>query len=199
MRGHGSGGNGRRNLPSQWERDSKPRPAPLFVVGSSTDSSGYGDLEVEQVEAENADFPVETMGRITSTRWHEFSDEAIQSAISGFSVSDSPASVTSHPYHSVIRALSSSYHTLAKTRKQLEEKHRLSLEKEAARKARAEELMKELQPSEQEVARRVLQSLFTDDDEDGHRILRKQSHQVSSSDMTVLMRLAHVHRLVVFV
>lgn len=40
--------------------------------------------------------------------------------------------------------------------------------------------MKELQPSEQEVARRVLQSLFTDDNEDGHRIQRKQSHVVSA-------------------
>lgn len=180
VRGQGSNGKGGRNLPSQWERESKPRPAPLFVVGSSKDLGPSIDLEVEQVEAENADFSAEITGRIVSTRWQEYSDEAIQSAISGFSVSDSPASVSSHPYHSVIRILSSAYHNLAKARRQLEENRNLLLEKEAERKARAEVLLKELQPSEQEIARRVLQSLFTDDDEGGHRIQRKQSHMVSA-------------------
>lgn len=150
------------------------------MVGSSKDLGPSIDLEVEQVEAENADFSAEITGRIVSTRWQEYSDEAIQSAISGFSVSDSPASASSHPYHSVIRILSSAYHNLAKARRQLEENRNLLLEKEAERKARAEVLLKELQPSEQEIARRVLQSLFTDDDEGGHRIQRKQSHMVSA-------------------
>lgn len=150
------------------------------MVGSSKDLVPSLDLEVEQVEAENADFFAEVTGRIVSTRWQEYSDEAIQSAISGFSASDSPASASSHPYHSVIRILSSAYHNLAKVRRQLEENRALLLQKEAERKARAEVLLEELQPSEQEIARRVLQSLFTDDDEGGHRIQRKQSHMVSA-------------------
>ena len=56
---------------------------------------------------------------------------------------------------------------------------RVIQEKERARKQRAEELMKELQPSERDIARRVMQSLFTDDDEGMHNVERSQSQMVS--------------------
>ena len=39
--------------------------------------------------------------------------------------------------------------------------------------------MRELQPSDRELARRVIQSLFPDDDEDGHAVRRKFSASVS--------------------
>ncbi|TFY69130.1 hypothetical protein EVG20_g3280 [Dentipellis fragilis] len=118
----------------------------------------------------------EATARILATRWHECSDEAIQETIASLSASDSPAVAAGHPYHAALRVLSSATHNLTRIRMELEEARRALVEREVARRQRAEELMKELMPSELEVARRVIQSLFTDDDEDGHRIQRKQSH-----------------------
>ena len=48
-------------------------------------------------------------------------------------------------------------------------------EEELARRKRADELLKELEPSEQVIARRLIQSLFTDhdDDENEHNVHRK--------------------------
>lgn len=51
-------------------------------------------------------------------------------------------------------------------------------EKQRAGRQRAETLLEELLPSEQEVARRVIQSIFTDDDERQHRVERKESLSV---------------------
>ena len=45
--------------------------------------------------------------------------------------------------------------------------------KELARRKQADELLKELEPSEQVIARRFIQSLFTDDDKNEHNIHRK--------------------------
>ncbi len=60
----------------------------------------------------------------------------------------------------------------------MEESLRVIKEKERARKRRAEELMKELQASDRDIARRVMQSLFTDDDEGIHQVERSQSQVV---------------------
>ena len=46
-------------------------------------------------------------------------------------------------------------------------------EEELARRKRADELLKELEPSEQVIARRLIQLLFTDDDENEHNVHRK--------------------------
>ncbi len=49
------------------------------------------------------------------------------------------------------------------------------MEKEAARRVKATELMKELQPNERDVARRVVQALFPEDEEEEQPIHKKQS------------------------
>jgi hypothetical protein len=116
--------------------------------------------------------------RILSSPWHDYSDEAIQSAISAISVSESPASVSTHPYHTALRVLSSAVHNLTKIRREMEDSLRVIQEKERARRQRAEELMKELQQPDRDIARRVMQSLFTDDDEGMHKVERNQSHAV---------------------
>ncbi|KAA1467227.1 TBC-domain-containing protein [Dentipellis sp. KUC8613] len=158
------------SLPTTW--DGAHRPPPLFVVGSSKDV-----LAPEpSIVADDVGLSPEATARILATRWHECSDEAIQETIAALSASDSPAVAAGHPYHAALRVLSSATHNLTRIRMELEEARRILVEKEVARRQRAEELMKELMPSELEVARRVIQSLFTDDDEDGHRIQRKQSH-----------------------
>lgn len=158
-------------------QDRRRQAPPLFVVGSSRDA--YADSELNLGEVDNHDLSPEATAQILATRWHDYSDEAIQSSISGFSISSSPAYASAHPYHTALRVLSSAYQNLTRVRRRLEEERKLLREKEDARRQRADELMKELQPSEQDVARRVLQSLFTDDDEGEHRIQRKQSHMVS--------------------
>ncbi|KAI0291382.1 rab-GTPase-TBC domain-containing protein [Multifurca ochricompacta] len=164
----------RQPLPIVWDKPQE-RP-PMFIVGSSKDHLIISSMArtAELVEIDGL-FPG-AASRILATQWHDYSDEAIQSAISAISVSESPASVSSHPHHTALRVLSSAVHNLTKVRREMEENLRVLQEKEHARRLRADELMKELQPSERDIARRVMQSLFTDDDEGMHKVERSQSH-----------------------
>jgi small G protein signaling modulator 3 len=110
---------------------------------------------------------------IVSHKWHEYSDDVIQATLSSSESSS----------HSAIRALSFALGNLSRVCTELEEKHRVLQEKESARRTRSEELMKELQPSERDVAKRVIQSIFTDDDERVHQVQRQQSRMVSCRDL----------------
>jgi hypothetical protein len=105
---------------------------------------------------------------ILSHRWHEYSDDVIQAKLSLSESSNNTA----------IRALSSAVSNLSRVCAELEEKHRVLRRKDDARRKRADELMKELQPSERDIAKRVMQSIFTDDDERIHRVQRQQSRMV---------------------
>jgi len=116
--------------------------------------------------------------QVLANKWHEYSDEAIQAAISRLSAAESPSDVDTHPYHTALRALSSALHNLSRARIELEEHRKLLQEKEAARKERAQDLLSELQPSEREVAKRVIQSIFPDDDENHHQVQRQGSLSV---------------------
>ena len=163
----------RQPLPTTWDRP------PTFVVGSSKDrlSAGRMARTAELVAIDG--LPTGAATHILSNPWHDYSDEAIQSAISSINVTESPASVSNHPYHTSLRVLSSAVHNLTKVRREMEESLRVIQEKERARRQRAEELIKELQASDRDIARRVMQSLFTDDDEGTHNVERSQSQMVS--------------------
>ena len=114
---------------------------------------------------------------VLSTRWHGLTDDGVHSAILGLDKSDSSNSDI-QKYQAALRSLSFAYHSICRAQLELEEKRRILAEREAARKSRGAELLKELQPSERDIAKRVLQSLFTDDDEIGHKVVRKQSSLV---------------------
>ena len=162
----------RQPLPTTWDRP------PTFVFSPSEEllSAGSMTRTAELVAIDG--LPTGAASRILSHPWHDYSDEAIQSAISSISVTESPASVSNHPYHTSLRVLSSAVHNLTKIRREMGESLRVIQEKERARKRRAEELMKELQAPEREIAHRVMQSLFTDDDEGMHHVERSQSQMV---------------------
>ena len=164
----------RQPLPTTWDRP------PSFVVGSSKDNLSAGSMARTAELVAIDGLPTGAASRILSNPWHDYSDEAIQSAISSISVAESPASVSIHPYHTSLRVLSSAVHNLTKIRREMGESLLVIQEKERARKRRAEELMKELQASERDIARRVMQSLFTDDDEGMHNVERSQSQMVSA-------------------
>ncbi|KAF8963126.1 rab-GTPase-TBC domain-containing protein [Flammula alnicola] len=165
------------SLAMMWDKPTTTRAPPLFVVGSTHDLAlAQGTPEVlitAESEVDGIDSAVSS--QILATKWHTYSDEAIQTTISKISASDSPADASNHPYHTALRVLSSAVHNLSRARLELEVTRRVLREKEMASKARAEELLKELTTSEQDVARRIIQSLFADDDEDEHRVHRKQS------------------------
>jgi len=147
---------------------------PLFVVGSSRDHSTTPEIHVTaESEVDGVDPAISA--QVLATKWHTYSDEAIQATISKLSPSGSPADTPSHPYHTALRVLSSAVNNLSRARLELEETRRTLREKEVAKKKRADELVKELKPSDQEVARHVIQSLFTNDDENEHRVHRKLS------------------------
>ncbi|KDR78593.1 hypothetical protein GALMADRAFT_244042 [Galerina marginata CBS 339.88] len=168
--------NNSSSLTVLWDKPPSKAP-PLFVVGSLHDlSMAHGNPEVfvtGEPELEGVNSAVSA--QVLATKWHTYSDEAIQATISKLSASDSPADAPSHPYHTALRVLSSAVHNLSRARLELEEARKILQEKEVAKRKRANELLKELKPSEQEVARRVIQSLFTDDDENVHQVHRKQS------------------------
>lgn len=140
------------------------------------DTSWFDDNMRQEVEDE---LGVPNVSGVLDIQWHELSDENIQSAISTLSIVNSPADLVHNPYHTTLRTLSSAVRKLSKARVELEEGRRVLMEKEAARRARATQLMRALQPSERDVARRVLQSLFPEDEEEEQSIHKKQSIIVS--------------------
>ena len=142
------------------------QPNPEYIVTGETDVEGVAPSVTSQ---------------ILTTKWHTYSDEAIQTPISKFSASESPADAPNYPYHTTLRILSSAVHNLSRVRLELEDTRKVLYEKELARRKRADELLKELEPSEQDVAKRFIQSLFTDDDENEHNVQRKQSVMVRPS------------------
>lgn len=160
---------------TQWDTLTVTRAPPLFVVGSPHDHDRVYPHVVVTADVEGGETESALSNQVLATKWHTYSDEAIQATISKLSASDTPADGASHPYHTALRVLSSAVHNLSRVRLELEEARRALREKELARKARAQELLNELVPSEQDIAKRVIQSLFTDDDEDEHRVERKQS------------------------
>lgn len=167
----------RQPLPTTWDRP------PTFVIGSSKDRLSARSMARTAELVAIDGLPTGVASHILSNPWHDYSDEAIQSAISSIGVTESPASVSNHPYHTSLRVLSSAVHNLTKIRREMEESVRIIQEKERARRQRAEVLMRELQASERDIARRVMQSLFTDDDEGMHNVERSQSQMVSATSI----------------
>ena len=163
------------SLGAIWDNPTTiPPTAPLFVVGATQEHLLTPEVHITpESEVDGVDPTVSA--QVLATKWHTYSDEAIQATISQLGASDSPADKSSHPYHTALRVLSSAVNNLSRARLELEETRKALREKEVAKKKRADALLRELQPSEQEVARRVIQSLFTDDDENGHRVRRKLS------------------------
>lgn len=177
------------SLSSMWDRSNGT--VPLFVVGSSHDSMaslhGSSRRNPEFVITSDSDpdfFRPSVSAQVLATKWHEYSDEAIQSAISNFSMSNSPAEVSSHPHHSALRVLSSALHNLSRARIELEESRNVLLEKEIARRERADALIRELQPSEQETAKRVIQAIYNDADEVQHEVRRQASFMSLSESLS---------------
>ncbi|KAE9401502.1 TBC-domain-containing protein [Gymnopus androsaceus JB14] len=179
--------NNRRKSP---EHGSRPLAAVFSDNGPHTTIPAAPLIIVGADDRQPLDFPVENLelsidpaitSRILTTKWHEYSDEAIQSAISSISVSESPAEVSSHPYHSALRVLSSALNNLSKARLDLEQSRKALVEKESARRRRADEFTREMKDKEErEIARRVVKQIFGDtDDEDvgqGPHIKKQQSH-----------------------
>ncbi|KAH8094532.1 TBC-domain-containing protein [Cristinia sonorae] len=157
------------------------RPPPIIVVEpagekpSWTQRNHSDHLQSLFLHAPLAEVDASTTALVLANKWHEYSDEAIQTSVSNLQSNETPSSGSSHPYHTALRVLSSAVERLSKARAELEESRRVLEEKDSARRARAEALFKELQPSDREVARRVIQSLFPDDDEANHAVQRRQS------------------------
>ena len=153
-----------------WEKPASTRTPPLFIVGSPHDRITPHVRVTADTDGDEAESALSN--HILATQWHTYSDEAIQATITKLGAAETPEG---HPYHTALRVLSSAVYNLSRVRIELEEARRVLQEKERAKRARAQELLNELIPSEQDIARRVIQSLFTNDDEDEHKVQRKQS------------------------
>ncbi|KAG1821031.1 rab-GTPase-TBC domain-containing protein [Suillus subaureus] len=165
------------SLSALWDRP--VHQAPRFIIGPPFDTNFLvppGSLPPRTALSDGtSEVSLSVTTQVLANKWHEYSDEAIQAAISRFTVAESPSDVDTHPYHTALRVLSSTLHSLSRARIELEEHRKLLQEKEAARKERAETLLSELLPSEREVAKRVIQSIFIGDDETRHRVQRHGS------------------------
>lgn len=90
-----------------------------------------------------------------------------------------------------MRVLSAAVHELGRAHAELEHAKNALEESERERRKRGERLVQELKgPTEREIAKRVLQSLFTDDDEEAHKVERRQSRLVRLCDTRLG---AHAH------
>ena len=166
-----------------WDR-STSRQAPAIVVeqpdSSHPDTAKHPRKNAPfQLHKEYLSLDKDATSEVLTTRWHRQSDQAIQSTISKLDFHDPSSDAARQPYHAVLRILSSALSNMRKAYRALEDDRALLQEKEAARKARADQLLRELPSSERDVARRILQSLFPDDDEHVHQIQRRQSNLVS--------------------
>jgi small G protein signaling modulator 3 len=148
---------------------SAPAP-PLLVVDASDAADAHTSLDAGAPDARTAE--------VLGTRWHEYGDAAIQAAVARLDARASPADAQGPPYHHALRVLSAAVHSLSRARIELEEQRRALEERERERRLRAERLVDEMNAHERDVARRVLQSLFPDDNEGVHRVERKQSRLV---------------------
>jgi hypothetical protein len=170
------------SLAVMWDRPD--RQPPVFIVGPPTEHMSrsprpnYSESVFLDQDGE------EPSPQILGTKWHEYSDEAIQTAISNISVSESPSNASGNPYHTALRVLSSALQNLSKIRTELEESRRLLLEKQSNRRANAEQLVANWQPTERDVARRVIQSIFADEDvvEPERQVQKRRSYMVSMSE-----------------
>ena len=158
------------------------KPPPLIVVESSSEDVAANAVAKYEVSTDvlpnggAGNLSPATSTKILGTRWHDYSDDAMRAAVSELASSSHDIPID-HPCYPIIRALSSTVYNLTRARQELEESRRELMEKEAARKARGKQLLQELQPSEKDVANRVLQSLFPNDDETTHQVHRVQRQQ----------------------
>ena len=150
------------------------QPAPLFIAGSSHDSASVC-ATLELIVTSKSDTNIlrtrpAVAAQVLTAKWYNYSDEAIQTTISNLGASDSPADIHGHPYHTTFHILLSALHNLSWVRVELEEERRVLKDKEGAWRERADALLKELLPSEQDITRCVVQSIFTDADEALHQV-----------------------------
>ncbi|CDO75118.1 hypothetical protein BN946_scf185010.g43 [Trametes cinnabarina] len=163
------------------------KPPPLIVVESCSEDvkanlTAKDDVVTEVLpERTRGPFPQATTSKILSTPWHDFSDDAIRSAVNQYADEAAFESISDHPCYEIMRVLSSAVHNLTRARQELETSRRVLLEKEAARKDRVDQLLRELPPSEKDIANRVIQSLFPNDDERTHQVRRIQRQPSSAS------------------
>ncbi|KAI0636302.1 TBC-domain-containing protein [Trametes polyzona] len=163
------------------------KPPPLIVVESSSEDTvadttvKYEILADALPEHISGPFSPSTTSQILTAPWHEYSDDAIRAAASKYVGNGTTEGASKDPCYAIIRVLSHTVHKLTHARQQLEESRRVLLEKEAARKERANQLLRELQSPEKDIANRVLQSLFPDDNESIHQVHRVQRQQSSLS------------------
>ncbi|KAL4074944.1 rab-GTPase-TBC domain-containing protein [Scleroderma yunnanense] len=168
------------SLPALWHSTAHPS---RFVVASPYDTSHHipsspgVSSRANRLSSEGglSELSTPLAAQVLANTWHNYSDEAIQSAISQLNVRESPADGDGHPYHAALRVLSSALQHMSRTCLELEERRKTLEEKQMAGRQRAETLLEGLQTSDRDVARRVIQSIFTDDDEHKHHVERQQS------------------------
>jgi len=161
--------------PNKYTRR-KDHPSSGDEVGASVLGSSHGSHVINVLQSQQHSQLV--IAHVLNTKWHECSDDAIEDAILTMISMEEPGSVVNHSYFTALRILSSAYSSMSYAWQDSQEYRCLVLEKETARKQRADDLLCEIQPSEREVARRVIQSIFTNDDEHSYRVQRQQSNRV---------------------
>ncbi|KIK91821.1 hypothetical protein PAXRUDRAFT_830499 [Paxillus rubicundulus Ve08.2h10] len=183
------------SLSALWRGSPHPvhAQAPRFVIGSAYDPNYLvppspiaprAATNILLSEGGSPELSSPVAAQVLAHPWHDYSDDAIQSAISRLSNAESPSDADGHPYHTALRVLSFALHHLSYVRLELEESRKLLEEKQAAGKQRAATLFEELQPSERDVARRVIQSIFTDDEERRHQVERQESLSSLKTSLT---------------
>lgn len=161
------------SLADLWPRkNSGYHPAPLLIADSSqvkdtrlASRSTHPEVLVTEYTAGQEEYTPTVMSHVLGMQWHQSSDEVIQAAISELSATESPAQCSEHPYHTALRILSCAHHNLKKARMELEERHTQLQEREKHRRAEAEAVVEQLPEAERDIAKRVLASVFSEEND----------------------------------
>ena len=98
--------------------------------------------------------------RVLETKWHTITDDDIQATISDISVIGSPSEHPQHPYHAVLRVLSGALEEAKHFRAAWEKEQR----RQAEKRKRVNEEMQDMSEMEIAAAKRTLEVLYEDQD-----------------------------------
>ncbi|KAG8914153.1 hypothetical protein FRC01_004198, partial [Tulasnella sp. 417] len=162
--------------PVQYSASPNTAPHDALAFAALTPTVGSSQRQpLPDPESFTSNVPPDLWAHIISTRWHDQSDSELQASLQDVVSEDLQPSLDdsrlTHPYHTVVRVLSSSLEKLNDRHMELENRWKRRIEAERARRRDAEARVKALKPPvPEDVAKRILNAVFG------------EAEQTSSSD-----------------
>ena len=120
-----------------------------------------------------------TTSQVLSTKWHEMSDSQIEDTVSLYNSTASSSEIPTQAYHSTLRALSAALEDLSVERTELDRLRVFMEERDKSLRSKAEKAVNMLSFSERDIGRRILDAMFTENEET-HLVVKRSSKMVGN-------------------